>query len=150
MLKTSSTLKQSEVVIIHTEQKQTLSHDRLLKTLYFMLDLFSRGNIPFFLMGETANQVKHDKPLSGDKLELGIRYLDFQPRTLSILAAFYFADEVNEHEIKYTYEGVPVSVKVVYSDDPMFTSLDTKMYMHDNFSLPNPFERYWETRHLYL
>ncbi len=131
------------------DKKVSLTHEQLLKALYFILDLFSRPNIPFFLLGETAYCVKNKKLLTGDKITVGIRKLDFQKPNMSIMEAFYLADTVNKKFIEYTFEGVPIEVKIIDSPDPMFTSLDSVVYQYEYFKVPNPFNKYWENRKTY-
>ena len=128
---------------------KTLTHEQLLAALYFILDHFSRSNTPFFLTGDTARAVKDGKLLSGDKVTVGIRKLEFQDRMLGILEAFKAADEIGDNYIKYTYNGVPIEVQVIDNSEDLFTSLNEIMYQHDFFKLPNPFETYWANRHSY-
>lgn len=111
-----------------------------------MYDLFSRANMPFFLLDETARCAKENKTMEGDQVTVGIRQVDFQERALGILEAFKKADLIGEHEIKYTVEGVPTIVKVIKSSEPMFTNPDTFMYQYEVFSIPNPFAEYWKNR----
>lgn len=82
------------------------------------------------------------KKLSGTKVTVGIRDLDFQHTSLSIMEAFYLADEVGENYIKYTYEGVPILVKIMRDDDGMFTHTNSVQYDYEYFQVPNPFDRY--------
>ena len=131
------------------EVKFSFPHEKLLKALYFMFDLFSRANVNFFLLGNTAKCAKENKLLEGDSVTIGIRALDVQERSLGILEAFQRADTINDSEIKYTIDGVPVIVKIIRSSEPMFTNCDTFMYQYEFFSIPNPFDEYWKNRAKY-
>ena len=145
MPKTSSTSKQSDL----QETKPSLSHDELLKGLYFVFDLFSRSNTPFFLLGDTAKAVIENKSLSGDKVEVGVRKVEYQDRPFGIMQAFHQAESFTDNEILYKIDNIPVVVKVIDSLDPMFMATNTVMYQHEFFNIPNPFKEYWEKRHLF-
>ena len=142
---TSSTTKLSEDNI-----KTSLPHDKLMKALYFMLDLFSRPNIPFFLLEETAKAAHDNKDMEGDHITVGIRKLDYQPVNMGIMNAFYMYKDISEKQIEYVYEDVPIIVKIIDSSEPMFTNLNTFMYQYEPFSLPNPFDKYWEQRQQFI
>ena len=141
--KTYLNTKPSEPVV------KTFTHEQLLAALYFILDHFSRSNTPFFLTGDTARAVKDSRLLSGNKITVGIRKLDFQDRMMGILEAFKTADEIGDKSIKYTYNDVPIEVQVIDDSSDLFTSLNQVMYQHDFFKLPNPFEKYWANRNIY-
>lgn len=128
------------------EKRKEFSHEQLLAALYFVLDLFSRPNLPFFLLDSTAKSVKDNLPLEGEALHVGIRNVDFQDSSLSILNAFKGADEIGDNFIKYTHNEVPVIVHVVKDHDGRFTSTDPKLYFYEYFNLPNPFDTYWNER----
>ena len=92
----------------------------------------------------------HNKPLSGDQITVGIRKLEYGEHPFSIMQAFSQAEEFSENGIKYSVDGVPVIVRVVDSSDPMFQALNTVMYQHEFFNVPNPFDEYWKNRSLYV
>lgn len=127
----------------------SLPHDKLMKALYFVEDLFSRPNIPFFLLDETALAAKENRQMEGDRITVGIRKLDFQPNNISMMNSLYQYKSIDDKHIEYVYCDVPITVKIIDSTDDMFRNLNTFMYQYEAFSLPNPFDKYWETRHQY-
>lgn len=131
------------------KKSPSLSHEKLMKALYFVEDLFSRPNIPFFLLDETALSAKENKNLEGDHITVGIRKLDFQPNNISMMDSLYMPKSIDDKHIEYVYDDVPITVKIIDSADDMFRNLNTFMYQYEAFSLPNPFDKYWETRHQY-
>lgn len=131
------------------KKENSLSHDKLMKALYFISDLFSRPNIPFFLLDETAKAAKDNTDMKGDHITVGIRKVDDQYSNISIMNAFYGYKARDDKHIEYVYDDVPIIVKIIDSTDHMFTNLNTFMYQYEAFSLPNPFDKYWETRHKY-
>ncbi len=126
--------------------KKTFGNDQLMSALYGVFDLFSRSITPFFLLGDTAYACYHNKSLFGDHVEVGIRYLEYNERSLGIMEAFKHAESMNEHEIRYDFDGIPVIVKVVHDDSPMFSSPGNKMFQREYFNLPNPFDEYWKLK----
>lgn len=149
-MKRKSTAKKAPLKpVVIVEEKKAFSHEKLMKALYFMYDLFSRANMPFFLLDETAKYARENKLMEGDHITCGIRAVDFQTRSLGILEAFQHADSIENNEIRYTVEGVPVTVKIIKSSEPMFTNPDTFMYQYEFFSIPNPFSLYWKNRQKY-
>jgi len=129
-----------------TVEKKTFNHIQLMAALYFMYDLFSRPNIPFFLLDETAKNAKELKKQEGEGVTVGIRDLDAQHVNFSIMDAFRLPDSRTDKEIKYTVDNVPVTVKIVKNAGHMFTALDTFLYERENFCVPNPFKEYWQIR----
>lgn len=146
--KTSEFVEVKEVAPVE-KIKPKFEHAQMLEALYFIHDLFSRPNIPFFLLDETARQVKNRELLSGRALIVGIRKVDFQERNISMMEAVFPADVVGKDFICYTYIGVPIRVLVLHERGDMFTNPDTVMYQHEFFNIPNPFEEYWANRMLY-
>lgn len=130
--------------------EKPFTHDQLLKALYFIFDLFSRANMPFFLTEDTAECAKKGLPLKGNKVTVGIRQLDNQAHSFSILEAFFLADKIGKNQIRYTYEGIPIIVEVVHDNDPMYTFTDTIIYQQEWFHLPNPYDKYVEKRSQFI
>lgn len=124
-----------------------LGHDKLLEALFFFWDGFERSSIDFFLIGDTCKQVKADKELSGDKLTLGVRRLEWDSGQGRVFEAFM------EHEkqtplkkddlLIYDFKGVPVFV-YLYEDNPCLTGLDIVFYANETFNTPNPYNTFAE------
>lgn len=129
--------------------KPKFNHEQLMDALYFTADLFSRPNIPFFLMGKTAFEVKNKMLLEGDRIDVGIRKVDLTLPTIGILDAFYTPEHFDGRKITYKYKDIPIFVHIVDSTESMFSSLDTFMYQYEPFSVPNPFNKYWEEHEKY-
>lgn len=134
---------------VAVETAKEYPHDKLLQALYFAFDLFSRPNIPFFLLDDTARSAKDNQPLKGSQITVGIRDLEYQERSMSIMSAFCLPIEKDETHMRFEFEGVPILVKIIQNGGAMFTSLDNVHYYYESFNVPNPFDVYWDNRDKY-
>lgn len=121
------------------------THDQLHDALYFIDDAFERSAILFFLVHKTAKQAINNQDLSGDKIEVGVRKLEWISGGKRILDNFISSYLVSETEdrAEYNYNGVPIVV-YIYPDDACITQCDRIVYEYDFFNLPNPYSKFEE------
>jgi hypothetical protein len=120
-----------------------LPHELLLKALFFFWDGFERSTLNFFLVKDTARQVRADKQLEGDRLTLGIRRNEWVGGQDRIFKAFMEHEKIPhaimEHGFRFKYMGVPVYL-YIYDNNPCLDALDIVFYNNDTFNIPNPFD----------
>jgi hypothetical protein len=135
-------------VVLHPELFNILTHEQLLKALFFFWDGFERSTMNFFLVKDTARQVMADTQLSGDRLTLGIRKNEWVGGQDRIFKAFMEHERIPhaiiEHGFKFNYMGVPVYL-YIYDDNPCLDALDIVFYENDTFNIPNPFKEFCDT-----
>lgn len=128
-----------------TQTAPTFTHDQLIKALYYMWDAFDRANMRYFLVGDTAHAVKAQKELTGDGIDLGIRLMEWRSGAKNIFDTFAGQPITEEGDtLTYVHEGVPIRLHVYEPDDSCIIATDPVMYRNENFSLPNPLERFEE------
>lgn len=128
---------------------QKFSHEQLYTALMDIEDLMDRLLTPYFLLGATADCVKHDKMLDGDGIDIGIRDKSLTQYVYSILKS---EKNLNQEDIENGFEykvgEVPVRIKVYKRDYSFFKYPDFKVYLYGNYQLANPFDVYWKARGL--
>lgn len=125
-----------------------LGHDQLLEVLFFFWDGFERSTINFFLVRDTADQIIHNQPLSGNKLSLGVRKLEWVGGQQRIFRSFMEHEKILPTKLepdllKFTYKGVPVELRI-YENNPCLEALDIVFYGNETFNIPNPFSVFCE------
>lgn len=138
--------KEADRIVVE-KQLANLGEDKLLEALFFFWDGFERSSINFFLVKDTAKQIKADQPLSGDKLTIGIRHLEWVGGQDRVFKAFIEHERIEheefEHGIIYKFKEVPVYL-YIYEDNPCITGLDIAFYRNDTFNVPTPFDTFCE------
>ncbi len=114
---------------------------QLLNALYWVWDAFERAAVPFFLVGQTAQDVIANKDLSGDKVEAGIRKMDWISGAKRVLDVFITPKEETETHALYEFEGIPV-VLHIYEDSDCIINTDSKVYRYETFKVPNPMSEF--------
>src|SRR5258708_960227 len=126
----------------------SLPHEQLLAALFFFWDGFERASMNFFLIRDTARQVMADTNLSGDKLTLGIRRMEWNGGQARVFQAFMEHEQIKpikkgEDYYLFDYKGVPVYL-YVYDENPCLDALDIVFYNNETFNTPNPFDAFCE------
>lgn len=134
----TQTLKSSDPVVEIT--KPQFTHEKLLKALYWVYDLFERANIPFMLLGETAKCAHNNIKLSGDGIEIGVKDTDWHESNIRIIESCYLANTIEKHKVTYTHEGVPITCLIIKDYGRNNYSYNQVMYEREFFNLPNPYE----------
>lgn len=124
--------------------EQEIAHDRLLTVLYWIWDAFDRALMNMFLIGPTAEQVKEQSNLHGNKIYCGIRKLEWRSGGRRIFDAFA-GEPLKETETKAVYHNSGVDVEVYFFDDDIcINTTDQVLYRNENFRLPSPYARFIE------
>lgn len=122
-------------------QDSKFSHEQLMKALYYMFDAFDRANIKFFLTGKTAKACYENKGLSSDKVEIGIRKLEYVSGAWRVLTEFAKPVKEEEEMIHFEHEGVPIECRL-FDEDVFFNQAQPILWQYEGFNLPNPYEEY--------
>ena len=105
---------------------------------------------------ETARGIK-DQNLTTDKITGAIHIRNLQAEVKSAIKTQldYWQDRkisepytMNDDVISWTYNGVPVEIKILKRRYNFFENYDPVTYNYDDFKLANPFEKYWKARFL--
>lgn len=119
----------------------SIPHDQLLSALYWVFDFMDRALINFYLVGQTAQDVRANKLLSGDRVQVAVRKLEWESGARRIADAF--ATPLNDYgqSVEYEYNGVPVILHVL-EDSTTLSGFDTAIYENEYFKFPNPYEQF--------
>jgi hypothetical protein len=121
----------------------TISHDQLLKALYWVHDFMDRANINFYVVGKTGDAVKGRKDLTGDTVQVAVRELEWISGARNIADAFATPIVDRGTVVEYEYEGVPITLYVL-EDSETLRNFDTQIYLNEYFKLPNTFDKFKE------
>lgn len=129
-------------------EQKTYPHEELLAALYWIYDVFERANMNFFVIDDTAHQMRRLDTLSGPQISIGIRLLEWMSGSKTLLDTYFQDDsiDVTLEQDKVTYispNGVPV-VLYIFDGDETITSLDQIQYASEFFQIPNPIDRFEE------
>lgn len=119
----------------------SISHDKLLKALYWVFDFMDRALINFYLVADTAQAIKAQKDLFGDKIQVAVRKNEWESGARRIADAFAPNFKDNGTTVEYEYEGVPVILHIL-EDSATLTNFDTQIYASEYFKLPNPYSEF--------
>lgn len=122
--------------------------DELLEALYFIYDILDRAMIPFFLLRTTAEDVISDRELSGDHVDVGICEQHLNKYGMSVIKQLAPTLIKDKNFFLLKHGEVPIRIQVVTSKSRMFLYPDVKFYKAEQFSVPNPFAKYWKIRYL--
>lgn len=117
--------------------------------LMWIWDAFERSAMPFFLIHQTYEDAKNDRPLTGDHVEIGVRYNEWTSGPRRILNAFTLPIEENDMVAEYRFGGVdnnksiPVIVRI-YPDHECIIATDQIRYRYEEFQIPNPYSKFKE------
>lgn len=109
-------------------------------------DIFDRAACPFFLLGETATSALEGK-LTGSKLECGVLANELRPEVMSVLRAFVKSEitrdsELTNDSIKYTFNDVPIEIKVIHEKYHFFEHPEGIVYNYGDYLVANPMKDY--------
>lgn len=140
------------------EAKVELTTDQLNEVLYHLEDILGRALLPFVLLKETARSIIQDNALKGDSLIVGVKAAELTEdakSTLRTLASDTYdlrmgMDNFTETEtsISWTHKGIPVEIQIIKRDYNFFRNPDFTFYMGEQYSVPNPFDKYYKGRFL--
>jgi len=123
---------------------EPFTHEELLPALYWIWDGFDRALMGMFLVSKTAEDVMSKLHLEGDGIYVGVRRLEWDSESRSILDAFLGKGiEVKKDKFKYNFDGIPVYI-YVFDEDLCILNTDTVLYEQENFCLPNTYKQFIE------
>ena len=128
----------------------SFSSEHLEKSLLGLDDLMARmaASENYFLLGDTAREVKEGALLTGEKIEAGLEERYLNPEARSTLQTFFPNATVGENYISLELEGVPVEVKIIKRKYTFFKNPDILIYGPEEYQLPNPMDVYQKSRYL--
>lgn len=147
MAKNKQTVAKKQTVVTQKVEPQVVSlpHELLLQALFFFWDGFERATMNFFLVKDTARQVIANANLTGDKLTLGIRKMEWDSGSRGIFKAFMEHEKILpkrfEHGLVFSYKDIPVYL-YIYEENPTLDALDIVFYQNETFNTPNPFNTF--------
>ena len=121
---------------------KAVSHELLLRCLYFLYDAFERPPMDFFLVRDTAKQAIAGEQLSG-YVEIGVRRNEWVNGS-DILFMFFGEEHVktlNEDPnwIECEYNETPFIIRL-YDENKCLAALNSIVYEYETFKLPNMFD----------
>ena len=127
-------------------EKEYLTHEQISDALLYAEDMLERSQIPFMLLGETAECLfLYEMPMfEGNIVHLGVFKRHLTDSTLSTLKDITKSSYIDDNIIKFEYKGVPIQIDIIHNTYPFFKNLDSKFYALTTFKIPNPFEDYWK------
>ena len=81
-----------------------------------------------------------------DHIEWGIPERGLTTEVKSLFNTWGFKPNAKGYE--YTFEGIPIQIRVIKRRYSFFERPDQRFYKVDDFKIPNPFEKYWRARFL--
>ncbi len=123
-----------------------LPHGDLLNALFFMWEAQQRCAMDFFLTRSTAKAAMTSHMLDGDTLDLGVRKLAWVSDNKDLLMIFLANEPIKIVEetpdiLRLEYKGVKINLRI-YEDNDCVRNLIPVHYEHEDFWLPNQFERF--------
>lgn len=134
-------------------QAKQFTHEELDVAVMSLFDIMGRLLLDtlFIPLGEFAQSINEGNEMHGDGLDVGIERRYLTPDVLNALKILNSEVEMPNLEItdkgfSYEAQGVPVRVKFIERKYGFFKNPDVRMYMTEEFRMPNPFDAYWKVR----
>lgn len=117
---------------------------QLLDALYYMWDAFDRALMPYFLIHKTAEDAMKNRDLTGNKVTLGVRKMEWLGGSRRILEAFTGTPLTESDElVTFEHKGVPIELHL-YDDHNCIIQTDMIRYRYEEFKVPNPYSEFEE------
>ena len=100
----------------------------------------------YTLLGDAARAVKFEDYTPFPKVEVGILTSRMTPEVKQSLREWKYVD--TEDGWTQTFMNVPIVFKEIKRKYKFLENPDTRFFDVDEFKLPNPWSKYWESRHL--
>lgn len=114
-----------------------------------MDEALERCQIPYVVLGNIAYDIKHNLPLSTNKIVLGVLQR-YNVRELTSMLPIVLPDiEITTDGWRVARDGMLAQIKIMYKNYPTLLDPDTVFYQHWRFWLPNPFNEYWKLENRY-
>ena len=127
---------------------QIFNHEELYKALLNVEDLMDSLLTPWFLHNKTAEDVKNNKLLEGNGIDVMIRDKSITQYVRDILKGYSFDPATLKNGFEYKVGNVPVRIKIYTKDYEFFKYPDHVVYQFGTYQLANPFDIYWKSRFL--
>lgn len=125
-------------------KEKPVSHELLLRCLYFLYDGFERSMMDFFLIRQTAKDALAGNQLS-HHIDIGVRKNEWSSGK-GVLFMFFGDEHVKvlsetDDIISCEYQEAPFTIHL-YDDNPCLLALNPIVYEYESFKTPNMFERF--------
>src|SRR3990167_11286928 len=107
---------------------------------FFLLDELGK-----FVFNNTADTWLDD---SIDTISIGTRSLDIRDEARRMLKTIVPDLFVLVNEWQFSKGGVPIRVTIIERKYEFLHNLDVRMHLSSEFKIPNPFNKYWQSRFL--
>lgn len=131
-------------VIIRPIVKIEFTHDQLFQAMLHAQEQMQRCQILFVVLGDAAHAIYYNHPMTNHRIVFGVLQQHAVPNLVSVLKVVEPDLEMLTDGWRFTYERVPVYVKIITKNYHTLTNPDTKFYYYDVWKIPNPFNEYWE------
>lgn len=138
-------VQQEQQPIARTSPAQQYSMDSLESALIDVDDVFSRAAVPYFIIGQTAKQIKHNEQLSGTGIDVGVRRNELTPEVRSTIKQFQPTADFEAEGFEYLWLDCPVRVHWIDPEDSFFKSADIVWHNAWEYRIPNPWVEYEAT-----
>lgn len=148
LIATSQGIQQVQSPVSENIEIISYPHEKLLESLYWIYDVFERSNMNFFLVYSTAEKVLQKRQLEGDKVEIGVRRLEWENGSRDLFDT-YMQDEgieavFEDDRVFYrSPNGIPLII-YLFDDHICVRSLDQVPYENEYFQMPNPYSQFME------
>lgn len=123
------------------------THQQIIDALYHVEEVLERAQIPFFLLEGAARQVHDNVPYFNlNQVDVGVMDKYMKDTGVSMIKMVSPHAYVDENNISFEHNGVPVIIWIIHEDFKFLKNPDTVFYGVSNFRIPNPFQAYWKSR----
>lgn len=98
-----------------------------------------------FILGDAGKAIYEGKQIDSVPIEVGIREKAFTPNVSSLFKEWKFTED-EKGNWNTSFEGIPITFKIIKRDYAFLKHPDRKFYDVDEYSIPNPFEKYYKAR----
>lgn len=145
-----------------TKTTTMINPELIEQSLLNLQDYLERSSITYVVLGDVSKQLKdrNDALIETDKIEVAVlrRYYTESGASMlkQILVNSDYVDNIEyitvDDKVKniiYKYKNeVPVVIRILDKNWSFLQNPDTVFYRLSEFPLPNPFNKYWDTRTL--
>lgn len=127
--------------------KVTIEPKALEDALFHVQEMMERSQIPFMVFGNTAKHIYRGESLDGDsEVNIGVKKSELTESQFKTLREVIPTLDISQFQLSYFHNEVPVIIDVIHADYKVFKYPDTKFFVYEWFSLPNPFIEYWQKK----
>jgi hypothetical protein len=136
-------------------QEMSFDTNSLIQALFDVEDLMERCSCPFFLLDETARQVREETKnlephLELNEITIGIRQRHLAQSVKEMIRTIKPQAEWLNSTISYSFGDIPVVIWIIRKDHSVFERPDRIWFYTADLCIPNPFDTYWQNRDILL